>query len=123
MPDNGRDRDLILPPGTYAYVLDTTKGKVSVYVGPTKSSLSNTDRLVVYNSKTKRFQEVDDTNSAALTFVTAEEGQYVVLSNPVAGTTTTKYPTKGNIAEPDENYDDTNYSNGLPHWYRILIWP
>lgn len=28
-------RELALPPGTFAYVLDSTKGVVKLYVGPT----------------------------------------------------------------------------------------
>jgi len=40
----GRERDLMLGPTEYAMILDETKGHVAVYVGPHKTSLSNTDR-------------------------------------------------------------------------------
>lgn len=53
MADENRN-DLVLSPNEYAYVLDTTKGQVSVYVGPNKTSLSNSDRLVQYNHNTNR---------------------------------------------------------------------
>ena len=56
MADENRN-DLVLSPNEYAYVLDTTKGQVSVYVGPNKTSLSNSDRLVRFNEKTKRFEQ------------------------------------------------------------------
>lgn len=79
-----QDGDLVLPPSTFAYVLDSTKGKVSVHVGPYKNSLSNTDQLVVWNGT--KFVNVNDTTQAIQTFVTAGEGEYVVLSNPTATT-------------------------------------
>ena len=52
MADENRN-DLVLSPNEYAYVLDTTKGQVGVYVGPNKTSLSNSDRLVQFNEDTK----------------------------------------------------------------------
>lgn len=52
MADENRN-DLVLNINEYAYVLDMTKGQVSVYVGPNKTSLSNSDRLVQYNSTSK----------------------------------------------------------------------
>lgn len=39
--------DLVLAPGEYAFVLDSTKGQVSTIVGPNKVSLSNTDQPLV----------------------------------------------------------------------------
>lgn len=79
-----RDRDLVLPPNTFAYVLDSTKGKVSAYVGPYKASLSNTDQPVVWDHDRKRFIPVNDLERATCSFQTAGEGEYIVLSNPAA---------------------------------------
>ena len=76
-----RERDLVLNPNEYAYVLDKTKGIISCVVGPFKLSLSNSDALVVFNEKTKRFE--DATYSEAITtFVSAPENWYVTLKNP-----------------------------------------
>ena len=50
-----RETELVLPPGVHAYVLDQTKGPVSVCCGPYKTSLSNTDLMVTYDPSTKRF--------------------------------------------------------------------
>ena len=76
-----RDTELVLPPGTYAYVLDGTKGHVSAFCGPFKSSLSNTDQLVVYNKTTSRFDNSNG-NYAIQNNVICPKGSYVVLENP-----------------------------------------
>lgn len=101
MPPNeqmGRDRDLVLPPNTFAFVLDSTKGKVGVYVGPYKSSLSNTDQLVVWEADRKRFVPVSEIEKAIQVFPMAAEGHYIVLSNP-ASTDRNQRPSKGNTSE------------------------
>jgi major vault protein len=55
MSDRGRERDLVLAPNEFAFILDETKGNINVYVGPHKTSLANTDVPVVFDSGTKRF--------------------------------------------------------------------
>lgn len=106
-----RDSDLVLPPQTYAYVLDSTKGKVSVGVGPFKSSLSNTDKLVVWNPAARKFAEVNSSELAIQVFASAGEGEYVILDNPessnghpIAGTNadaaTLEHGRKVNIPGP-----------------------
>lgn len=77
-----RETELVLSPGVYAYVLDQTKGPVSVNCGPHKSSLSNTDLLVVYNARTKRFDHANGQQSAIQSNVTAPKNYYVILENP-----------------------------------------
>lgn len=81
MSEMQRERDLVLNPNEYAYVLDKTKGLISCVVGSYKMSLSTSDSLVVFNEKTKRFEEAgfDD---AITTFVSAPENWYVTLKNP-----------------------------------------
>jgi len=39
-----RERDILVASNEYAYVQDLTKGDIVLYVGPTKISLSNTER-------------------------------------------------------------------------------
>ena len=80
MEDN-RNRDLVLSPNEYAYVLDSTKGIVSSIVGSYKLSLSNSDKLVDFNEDTKRFEECGS-SEAIHTFVSAPEGWYISLKNP-----------------------------------------
>ena len=77
-----RDTELILPPGVFAFVLDETKGHINTLCGPIKQSLSNTDRLVTYNSEDKRFQPTQRQYDAIQTNVIVPKGSYVVLENP-----------------------------------------
>ena len=46
-------KDLVLSINEYAYVLDETKGHVVCWVGPSKTSLSNSDKLVRFDTKSK----------------------------------------------------------------------
>lgn len=79
-PDRG-DTDLVLAPGEYAYVLDTTKGHVNVIVGPYKASMSATDQTVRWESGSRRFRRCDMAD-AAYPYIEAREGEYLVLRNP-----------------------------------------
>lgn len=91
MSDIQRERDLVLSPNEYAYVLDKTKGLISCVVGSYKMSLSNSDSLVIFNGRTKRFEEAGF-SEAITTFVTAPENWYIVLKNPAIDN---KHPTPG----------------------------
>jgi major vault protein len=82
MPENGRrERDLILAPNEYAFILDETKGNIVNYVGPHKTSLANTDQPVIFNSRNKRFERCMLEQAIQL-FAIAPEGWYTVLKNP-----------------------------------------
>ncbi len=88
-----RERDILVAANEYAYVQDLTKGDIVLYVGPTKISLSNTERLVDYQHG--RFVPIRaDEGQAVALFATATSSQYIVLENPPkdAGAK----PTKGN---------------------------
>ncbi len=75
------ERDLVLNPNEFAFVLDKTKGDVTVYVGPKQASLSQTDQPVVFDKDTKKF-EPTNLDNAIQTFSIAPEGWYVTLKNP-----------------------------------------
>lgn len=77
-----QNRDLVLPPGQYAYVLDNTKGNVSLYVGPKTATMRPEDRLVIWSGK--KFVVTNDFNQAIQPFIKAAEGQYIVLTDPAA---------------------------------------
>lgn len=81
MAEERRERDLILAPNEYAYILDETKGNIVNYVGPHKTSLANTDQPVVFNEKSKRFERCNLDRAIQL-FAIAPEGWYVVQKNP-----------------------------------------
>ena len=83
MTDRGRERDLVLAPNEFAFILDETKGNINVYVGPHKTSLANTDVPVIFDSETKRFDR--KTLDQAIQMISiAPEGWYLVLKNPAA---------------------------------------
>jgi len=79
--DRGRERDLVLAPNEFAFISDETKGNINVYVGPHKTSLANTDRPVVFNDQSKRFDRCS-LEQATQTMSVAPEGWYLVLKNP-----------------------------------------
>jgi hypothetical protein len=77
-----RERDILVASNEYAYVQDLTKGDIVLYVGPTKISLSNTERVVEYREG--RFVPVraEDGALGISPFVAANSAQYIVLENP-----------------------------------------
>lgn len=91
MPEMERERDLVLNPNEFAYVLDKTKGIVSCVVGSYKMSLSTSDSLVVFNKKTKKFEEAGFQNAIS-TFISAPENWYIELKNPAIDN---KHPVAG----------------------------
>lgn len=80
--DNVRERDILVASNEFAYVQDLTKGDIVLYVGPTKISLSNTERLV--ELKNDRFVPVrgEDGGLGVSPFVAASSAQYIVVENP-----------------------------------------
>ena len=98
MAENERDRDLVLAPNEYAFVLDSTKGIVNCIVGSYKLSLSNSDKLVKFDEKTKRFVECNAAE-AIKTFVTAPENWYVVLKNPTRDGSHPRIGSSNNLPE------------------------
>ncbi len=96
--NDARERDLVLAPNEYAFILDQTKGHINVYVGPFKTSLANTDRPVVFDEKTKSFVRCNLEESVKL-FSTAPEGWYVVLKNPPKDGLQPKLGTSNTLTE------------------------
>ena len=84
-------KDLVLSINEYAYVLDRTKGNVSCWVGPAKTSLSTSDELVNFNERTNKFEPCGYEQAIHL-FTTAPENWYVILKNPAAND---KHPNVG----------------------------
>jgi major vault protein len=92
-------KDLVLSINEYAYVLDETKGYVSCLVGPIKMSLSQSDKLVTFNTKNKRFEPCSYSNAVNL-FKTAPENWYCILKNPTADG---RHPTPGTSSNLPDN--------------------
>jgi len=112
-----RNQDMILAPNEYALIRDDTKGEVSIYVGPNKTSLAGSDCPVVLDSKTNRFKGVS-LDAAIQALLTAPEGSYIVLENPAEGE---KHPTgQGKLtAPPLREGKKVNISGPA----RFALWP
>lgn len=93
-------KDLVLAPNEYAYVLDETKGNVACNVGPHKMSLSQSDKLVRFNFTSKKFQPCENYHEAITLFTSAPEGWYIALKNPAPGN---KHPSPGTSNTIPEN--------------------
>jgi regulator of protease activity HflC (stomatin/prohibitin superfamily) len=98
---DSRERDILVASNEYAYVQDLTKGDIVLYVGPTKISLSNTERLVDYQQGRFVPLRADDGrgDSAVAAFSAATSSQYIVLDNPPKDPSVK--PTKGNNSAVD----------------------
>lgn len=94
-----QQKDLVLSINEYAYVRDNTKGNISCWVGPTKTSLSSSDDLVSFNTKKKCFEKCSYSEAIKL-FTTAPENWYVILKNPVEGN---RHPAPKSSNELPEN--------------------
>ncbi len=81
-----RERELVLAPNEFAWVLDTTKGHINCYAGPNKTSLAQTDQLVTFDEVSKRFIHAEIATAVQL-FATAPENWYLVLKNPAVDNT------------------------------------
>ena len=87
----GNNRDLVLAPGTYAHILDRSKGHINCNVGPYKTTASETDVPVKWNGATYE-RMTGNIDQAIQPFTTVEEGHYVVLQNPAEDG---KFPKEG----------------------------
>lgn len=94
-------KDLVLSINEYAYVLDRTKGNVLCHVGPTKTSLSQSDELVRFEPKSKKFRPCGY-NEAISLFASAPENWYLVLKNPTKSGRRPTAGTSNNLPEDIE---------------------
>ena len=94
-------KDLVLSINEYAYVLDRTKGNVLCHVGPTKTSLSQSDELVRFDSRSKKFLPCGY-NEAISLFASAPENWYLVLKNPTKSGRRPTVGTSNNLPEDIE---------------------
>lgn len=94
MPEErSKGGELVLATGQFAHVLDRTKGNVCVYVGPSKTSLSETDQPISTDSSVNTFRSCE-MREAVRPFPNAPEGSYIVLTNP-AKERPTDHPKEG----------------------------
>ena len=81
-PNMNRQRDLVLAVNEFCFLQNKTNGQIKTYTGPITMTISAQEALVIFNSKTKQFEETQDFNKAKQLFTSAPEGWYVVLKNP-----------------------------------------
>lgn len=102
MADTERKRELALPPGTYAYILDSTKGLVKLHVGPLNLNQTGQDRPVRFDRGTHGFAECS-LEQAMQQSVVVPEGFYAVLTNPAKSKDgKTIYPETGRAQDTPE---------------------
>ena len=77
-----RQKDLVLAPNEFCYVQNKTNGIVKTHAGPTTVTVSQQETLVIFDSKTKQFKEIQNPDHAKQLFVSAPENWYIVLKNP-----------------------------------------
>lgn len=98
VPNQMRSKDLVLASNEFAFVSDRTSGSIRTYSGPTMLTISQQQNLVVFNAKTKKFEEVIDFDKAKQLFVTIPEGWYSILKNPAKDN---KHPETGASNTPE----------------------
>jgi major vault protein len=79
--DPSGKRELALPPGSYAFVQDESKGPIRIYVGSIVINQTAQDRPVVYDPNTRKFRPVE-LHQAVRQQPVAGERDYIVLENP-----------------------------------------
>lgn len=89
--------DLVLGPGEYIHMQDTSKGSVKTHAGPCLVSASGQQRPVVYIEG--RFRPVSRLEDAVRLSPVAKEGDYIVVHNPAANG---KKPELSNAELPPE---------------------
>lgn len=77
-----RQKDLVLATNEFVYVQNRTNGQIKTYSGPIMLTISQQESLVIFNPKTKKFEETGDFNKAKQLFISAPENWYVILKNP-----------------------------------------
>lgn len=112
-------KDLVLSPNEYAYVLDETKGNIGCNVGPHKMSLSQSDKLVIFDNQSKQFVPCETYRKAIQLFTTAPEGWYIALKNPIPGN---RHPQAGTSNSIPDNMQ-IGYKVNIPGPVSFALYP
>lgn len=80
--NNMRQKDLVLSTNEFVFIQSKTNGQIKTYTGPIMATISAQESMVIFNPKTKRFEETGDFEKARQLFTSAPEGWYIVLKNP-----------------------------------------
>jgi major vault protein len=97
MDESRESGDLVLGPGEYIHMQDTSKGSVKTHAGPCLVSASGQQRPVIYVEG--RFRPVSRLEDAVRLSPVASEGDYMVVHNPAVNG---KKPELSNAELPPE---------------------
>ena len=111
-------RDLVLPPGSYAYMQDVTKGVVKTYSGPTVINPTAQERPVIYEGEKNTFRTATSLEEAMRISPIAPEGHYIILRNPAKGN---KHPDEGS-AQPSAE-QEIGRTIIVPGPATFALWP
>jgi major vault protein len=111
-------RDLVLPPGSYAYMQDVTKGVVKTYSGPTVINPTAQERPVIYDGEKNTFRTASSLEEAMRISPIAAEGHYIILRNPAKGN---KHPDEGS-AQPSAE-QEIGRTIIVPGPATFALWP
>ena len=111
-------RDLVLPPGSYAYMQDVTKGVVKTYSGPTVINPTAQERPVIYDADKNTFRTATSLEDAMRISPIAAEGHYIILRNPAKGN---KHPDEGS-AQPSAE-QEIGRTIIVPGPATFALWP
>lgn len=116
MSSETQKRDLVLPPGSYAYMQDVTKGNVKIYTGPTVINPTAQERPVAFDPQTGTFRPCQTLEEAMKISPIAAEGSYIVLRNPAK-----THPMPGSAQQGDEQ--DFGRTIIVPGPASFALWP
>lgn len=77
-----QQRDLVLSINEFCFLQSKTNGSIKTHVGPLTTTISGQESLVVFNPRSKKFEETSNFETAKQLFTSAPEGWYVILKNP-----------------------------------------
>src|SRR5579885_418532 len=120
MSTDEKKRELVLPPGTYAYMQDQTKGLIRVHTGPTVVNQTNQESPVVYDPESGTFKRVSSIEEALKKSVIAPEGFYVVLLNP-AREKASEHPSESSVQSPPDLFIGRKIN--IPGPCAFALWP
>jgi major vault protein len=111
-------RDLVLAPGTYAYMQDVTKGQIIVFTGPTVINQTAQEVPVIYEPKDGTFCRCATLEEAVRQSPIAVEGYYLILKNPARKA---EHPMEGGRQIAPEL--DVGRKINIPGPCMFALWP
>ena len=114
-----RDKELILPPGTYAYMQDVTKGTIKTFVGPCVINQTAQEIPVAYDPRNGTFVRCRSLDQAVRQSPIAVEGYYLELLNPASNGSNPEIGSATSIS-PDL---DVGRKINIPGPAMFPLWP